>query len=414
MFGALFVKECKQILKSMVYYIYVAVFVIFLSSQLSGEWTDKVDKPLPDQESYGNTTSHEPSAVMEKILAGLVMETERNSYATYPMGFYKEVTLNQRELDEVIGIIEECTGKSWEELMKETEEHFSQYDQTTIEGAMAAQGEYSIFAKESLSYDEFCENMEKICNIIGAGSSYRRESIEGGVSVPMTYQQAVEEYEALCEKDRVTGAVSRLFCDYAGIILSVLPIFLGVTRCLRDRRAQASQVVYAHQASACQIIGSRYLANVFLAALPVLVTSFVMQTPYQYHAKTIGISPDLLAFLKYGLVWLLPEIMVVLAVSFFITELTESVISIFIQVFWAMASLMGASTLAGNFSLQLVARWNAFGRTNEFWQQRQQLFLNRGFYFGLSLVFLALTVLFYEKKRREGETLYGKIFKRRK
>ena len=140
----------------------------------------------------------------------------------------------------------------------------------------------------------------------------------------------------------------------------------------------------------------------------------MIQTPYQYHSNTVGISPDLLAFLKYDLIWLLPEIMIVLAVSFFITELTENVISIFIQVFWAMASLMGASALTGDFSLKLVARWNAFGRTSEFWQQRQQLFLNRGFYFGLSLAFLALTALFYEKKRREGETLYGKLFKRRK
>ncbi len=414
MFGTLFIKECKQILKSMVYYIYAAVFVIFLSSQLSGDLTDRMERPLPDQENYGQTSSHEPSAVMEKILANLMLETNRNSYATYPMGFYKEVTLNQRELDEVIQILEDCSGKSWEELTEDMEAHFHKYDQSSMEGAMAAQTGYSVPARESLSYEEFNRNMEKICGIVGAGSSYRKEAIQSGVSVPMTYEQAVEEYEALCEKDRVTGAVSRLFCDYAGIILSVLPIFLGVTRCLRDKRAQASQVVYAHEASAFCIIASRYLANVCMAALPVLVTSFVMQTPYQYHANTMEVSPDPLAFLKYNLVWLLPEIMIVLAVSFFFTELTESVISIFIQVFWAMASLMGAGTLAGDFAFKLVVRWNALGGTNEFLAQRQQLFINRGFYFLLSLAVLALTAVFYEKKRREGETLYGKIFKRRK
>ena len=35
MFGTLFLKECKQIAKSMVYYIYVVVFVLFLTSQFS-------------------------------------------------------------------------------------------------------------------------------------------------------------------------------------------------------------------------------------------------------------------------------------------------------------------------------------------------------------------------------------------
>ena len=55
------------------------------------------------------------------------------------------------------------------------------------------------------------------------------------------------------------------------------------------------------------------------------LTAFVIQMPYQYHAKTIGVAPDILAFLKYSLVWLLPEIMAVLAVSFLITEFTENV-----------------------------------------------------------------------------------------
>ncbi|MCI8482869.1 MAG: hypothetical protein HFH41_00850 [Lachnospiraceae bacterium] len=413
MLGTLFRKECKQILKSMVYYIYVVVFVIFLSSQLRGDLTDHMERPLPDQENYGTVNSHEPEAVMGKTLAELVMETNRNSYATYPMGFYRGVTLNEQEMSEMISIIQNCTGKTWEALLEEMEEHFLQYDQSTIEGAMQAQSSYTVPVKSALSYQEFCENMEKVCEIIGSGSSYQKGSLEAGIGVPMTYEQAVEEFETLCEKDRVTGAVSRLFSDYAGIVLSVLPIFLGVTRCLRDKRAQVSQVVFAHEASAWEIIGSRYLANVFMAFLPVLLTAFVMQVPYQYHARTIGVTPDALAFLKYNLIWLLPEIMIVLAVSFFITELTENVISIFIQVFWAMASLMSSYTLVGGFSLKLILRWNTFGATREFWLQRQQLFLNRMFYFGLAVALILLTMAVYEKKRREGETLYGKIFKGR-
>lgn len=139
-----------------------------------------------------------------------------------------------------------------------------------------------------------------------------------------------------------------------------------------------------------------------------------MQLPYQYHAKTIGVSPDILAFLKYTCIWLLPEIMIVLAVSFFITELTENVLAIFIQVFWAIISLFGSMSLKGNFGFGLIARWNALGDTNEFWKQKQEFFINRGFYFALSLVVFLLAIVIYEKKRKEGETIYGKIFKHRK
>lgn len=414
MFGTLFAKECKQILKSMVYYIYVVVFVMFLSSQLGEGLTEGLEKPQPGQESYGTVNSRNEGEIMEKTLACLVLETNQNSYATYPMGFYKQVTLNETELASMERIIEDCTGKDWDEVMKETEDHFSKYDQSTMEGAMQAQAEYSIYPKEDLSYDVFCENMEKVCRMIGGGSSYRKELFDAGVSVPMSYEQAMEEYEALCTKDKITGATARLFCDYAGIVLAVLPIFLGVTRCLRDKRAQVTQVVFARQASSFQIIGSRYLANVCMAFLPVVVTAFVMQMPYQYHAKTMGVTPDYLAFLKYSLIWLLPEIMTVLAVSFFITELTENVISIFIQVFWAIASLFGAVTLKGGFGLSLVARWNDLGAANDFWQQKSELLLNRGYYFGLAVLLVVLTFAVYEKKRKEGETVYGKIFKRRK
>ncbi len=414
MFGTLFQKECKQILRSMVYYLYVVIFVMFLSSQLGEVVTADLERPEPGQESYGSVSSHEESAVMEKVLAGLVLETYRNSYATYPMGFYRGVTLNETELAEVTSIIEYCTGKNWEEILKSMEEHFSQSDQSTIEGAMQAQITYSVAPKDGLSYEEFCEKMEKICKMIGAGSSYTQKHLDAGVGVPMTYEQAVDEFEALCEKDRITGAIARLFCDYAGIILAILPVFLGVTRCLRDKRAKVSQVVFSHEASAVQIVGSRYLANVCMAFLPVVITIFVMQMPYQYHAKTMGIGPDVFAFLKYSVIWLLPEIMIVLAVSFFITELTENVISIFVQVFWAIGSLFSGGSLHGGFGLHLVARWNMLGGTNEFWNQRQELLLNRGYYFIGAILFLGLTFIFYEKKRREGETVYGKIFKHRR
>lgn len=414
MFGTLVLKECKQILKSMVYYIYVVVFVLFLTSQLGSELVESIKQPEPGQENYGTVSSHEPLAVMEKTLAGLVMEVYHNSFATYPMGFYRGVTLNQQEETEIKSIVEACTGKNWDQTLQEMQRHFANYDRSNIQGAMRSQIEYSVVPKEGLSYDDFSGYMEQVCEILGAGSSYRKEVLEAGVSVPMTYEQAKEEFEALCDKDKITGAVARLFCDYAGIILAVLPIFLGVTRCLRDKRAQVSQVVYAHKISAFQIIASRYLANVCMAFLPVVLTIFVMQMPYQYHATSIGVAPDVLAFFKYSVVWLLPQIMTVLAVSFFITELTENVLSIFIQVFWAVASLFSSMTLTGDFGLKLVARWNTLGDTTEFWLQRKEFFINRGFYFGLALAAIAVTVVIYEKKRREGDTIYGKIFKRRR
>lgn len=414
MFGTLFLKECKQILKSMVYYIYVIVLILFLTSQMSGDSVNDLQKPKEGQDYYGTTVSTDKTDIMERTLAELLQEVYRNSFSTYPMGFYKGVVLDDNELEEIKDIIEDCSGKDWNTLEKEMTEYYEAADQSTIEGTIQAMVKDRVEVKKNLSYDTFCKKMERVCELIGKGSSYEKKLLDAGVDVPCDYETALEEYHGILERDKVTGAYMRLFCDYAGIVLAVLPIFLGVTRCLRDKRSQAEQVIYARNAGAGVIQISRYLANVCMAFLPVLIVSLILQLPWQYQAETLGVNADILAFLKYDLVWLLPEIMVVLATAFLITELTENVISIFVQVVWAIVSLFNVGGLVGGFGGKLILRWNTVGAAAMFEQQKSQLYWNRGFYFALSLVLVVLTCLVYTKKRKEGETIYGKIFKRRK
>lgn len=414
MFGTLFLKECKQILKSMVYYIYVIVLILFLTSQMSGDSVNDLQKPKEGQDYYGTTVSTDKTDIMERTLAELLQEVYRNSFSTYPMGFYKGVVLDDNELEEIKDIIEDCSGKDWNTLEKEMTEYYEAADQSTIEGTIQAMVKDRVEVKKDLSYDTFCKKMERVCELIGKGSSYEKKLLDAGVDVPCDYETALEEYYGILERDKVTGAYMRLFCDYAGIVLAVLPIFLGVTRCLRDKRSQAEQVIYARNAGAGVIQISRYLANVCMAFLPVLIVSFILQLPWQYQAETLGVNADILAFLKYDLVWLLPEIMVVLATAFLITELTENVISIFVQVVWAIVSLFNVGGLVGGFGGKLILRWNTVGAAAMFEQQKSQLYWNRGFYFALSLGLVVLTCLVYTKKRKEGETIYGKIFKRRK
>lgn len=414
MFGTLFLKECKQILKSMVYYIYVIVLILFLTSQMSGDSVNDLQKPKEGQDYYGTTVSTDKTDIMERTLAELLQEVYHNSFSTYPVGFYKGVVLDDNELEEIKDIIEDCSGKDWNTLEKEMTEYYEAADQSTIEGTIQAMVKDRVEVKKDLSYDTFCKKMERVCELIGKGSSYEKKLLDAGVDVPCDYETALEEYYGILERDKVTGAYMRLFCDYAGIVLAVLPIFLGVTRCLRDKRSQAEQVIYARNAGAGVIQISRYLANVCMAFLPVLIVSFILQLLWQYQAETLGVNADILAFLKYDLVWLLPEIMVVLATAFLITELTENVISIFVQVVWAIVSLFNVGGLVGGFGGKLILRWNTVGAAAMFEQQKSQLYWNRGFYFALSLVLVVLTCLVYTKKRKEGETIYGKIFKRRK
>ena len=51
----------------------------------------------------------------------------------------------------------------------------------------------------------------------------------------MTYEQALLEYDNILYKDKVSGAYARLFCDYIGIILGLLPVFLPTYKIPQDR-----------------------------------------------------------------------------------------------------------------------------------------------------------------------------------
>ena len=273
---------------------------------------------------------------------------------------------------------------------------------------MAASASYKVSVKEGFTYAEFQTAMEEICRLVGKGSSYEKTEYENEVYVPMTYEQAKEEFDALCSQDGFTRAYMRLFCDYAGIMLAILPVFVGVSRALRDRRAKVQQVIFSKPASGALIIGSRYLANLVMVGIPVIVTAFLLQQPYYYKAKTFGIQGDLLAFLKVPCLWLLPEIMIVLALAFLITEFTDTIAAVFVQTAWGIGGLFAGDTLVGNFGLKLVTRWNTLGQSMYYASLKNELLRNKGFYCLLAGVCLILTILVYERKRRKGGSLIWK------
>ena len=111
MFGTLFFKECRQILKSLTYYILVVGLVFFYGSQM-GTIT-QFQKPAKGEEgSYGFKPSEDKQKVMEATLAILATEYEENVYVTYPVGFYKSVVLKEEKKEQIQKILEDCTGLS--------------------------------------------------------------------------------------------------------------------------------------------------------------------------------------------------------------------------------------------------------------------------------------------------------------
>ena len=65
----------------------------------------------------------------------------------------------------------------------------------------------------------------------------------------MNYEEALEEYNQIINKDKVTGGFARLFCDYMGLALGLYPVFLVVMIWMKDRMSNATELIYSRKVS---------------------------------------------------------------------------------------------------------------------------------------------------------------------
>lgn len=413
MFFGLFLKECKQIFKSTTYYLFVIIMVIFYFTQTGG-FTD-IAKPLPNQESYGTRDSENENEIMESTLGKLLEDWYQNTYIAYPTGFYKKISLNESKAAKVGKILEEATGKSQTELKNIAEKENPDLDPSS---PVPTQGIRIVQPDKNLTYAHFVELMDAVDTLIGGGktSSFAENGLGASVQVPVTYEEALKEYEDILKIDLITNAQARLFSDYLGIMLAILPVFISVTRGLRDKRAGAAGVIYSKRASSIAIISSRYLSTIVMSILPLLILAVSPTLEGVYYGNSIGAEVDTMAYFTHILGWLMPSMLVAISVGFFLTELTDSALGILIQGIWWYVSLnMGLQTgLEGGFGLNLIPRWNTVGGTADFAAQLPQLAINRLFYIALSILLMVGTIFIYYLKRKGTWKLNGILFTNRK
>lgn len=401
MFGQLFIKECRQTAKSLIYWLIVLVLVFDFATQLGS--MDIAKEPQKGQEDYGNKVSDDKNVIMETTLGLLVEEYVRESYTTYPIGFYKSVTLNEKKDRRVGEIVEETTGLSGrEEAEKEVEDWYSS-QQEAMEGTGPAMVKNLVMEPvEGLSYKTFKKLMGEVDDILGGGSDYAGSRLGANAVVPKTYEDAMEEYQELLEKDRLTGGYARLFSDYMVIFLGILPVFLSVTRGLRDRRAGMQDLIYTRKGSSVSIITSRYLSMLVMLVIPVLLLSMIPLSQCLAYASAAGVSADLSAFVKYTFGWLLPTIMAATAVGMFLTELTDTALAVLVQgAWWFVSVFMGIDTLKGGmYGFSLVPRHNTEFNYAGYHDNFTQLVCNRVLYASIAVLLVVFTVFVYSQKRK--------------
>lgn len=371
----LFLKEMKKVVFSLTFLLYFAAVLAMYFTQFVPDCESTLIRPQPGRESYGTTVKEIPEIIMPKAIDTLVTEYLYGSFEAYPFGFYKEVKLNEKKRAKMQEIICELTGLT---------------------------GEVSFESKisDDLTYERFRELMRQADAIIGGGSRYSDDNIVRNFSVvPRTYEDALEEYNEIFEKDQITGAYARLLCDYLGIVVAILPVFVAAAFVAFDRRSRMEQLIYTRKIFSAKLIGLRYLALCVTMMIPVVLAAVIAQV----HIADLYSGYEMNHWILFGyvLVWLMPNIMTAAAVGMLLTELASPLLAVFVQGAWWILGINSQNDLIGKIgNFTLVVRHNTIGKRALFLAERNVFIRNRIFYTLLSILMVLLTIMIYEKKRR--------------
>ncbi len=411
--GTLFLKECKIHIKSLLFLAYIFLFSLFFLTQF---WDfPVVAKPKQNAEGYGMTTSSDPKIIMNKTIDILLGEFNNNKYITYPIGFYKEVKLNENETKQVEKIIEEVIGLPIEEV--ETL-YLDYWDKVSLTGDIEIdtinyekyerEHPFEMPLAEGMTYEKFTDSLMKVDKILGGGSSYHKDELRSNAYVPMTYEQALEDYESIIRDDKVIGAYARLFCDYMGLMLGILPVFLAVSRELRDKKSKTALVIYSKKCSSLKIIFARYSAIFVVSLLPAVIFAIILLGYAGLQADAIGVSPDILLYFSYLGSWLIPTTGFTISLGMLCSVFTGKTIGILVQaVIWILSIFSGDS--AGQAGFNFIPRFNCFGSYSSFKTIYESFVINRIFYVIVSLVLFFITVIVFEQKRKGGLEFHGNL-----
>ncbi len=412
--GTLFLKECKIHIKSLLFLVYIFLFSLFFLTQF---WDfPVVVKPKENANGYGWTTSSDPKIIMNKTIDTLLGEFNNNRYRTYPIGFYKEVKLNEKKANQVIEIIEEIIGLPIEEVETLYLDYWnkapkltgdSEFDMANFQ-KYEREHPFEMPLAENMTYEKFADSLMKVDKILGGGSYYHKDNLQKNAYIPMTYEQALEEYESIIRDDKVIGAYARLFCDYMGLMLGILPVFLAVSRELRDKKSKAALVIYSKKYSSLKIVFARYSAIFVVSLLPVVIFAIILLGYIGLQADAIGVSLDILLYFSYLGSWLIPTAGFTISLGMFCSVFTGNILGILVQaIIWIIAIFSG--NIEGQAGFNFIPRFNCFGSYSSFKTIYESFVTNRIFYVIVSLVLFFITVIVFEQKRKGGLEFHGNL-----
>ena len=452
----LFGMECKKIAKSVLYWVLVLALLAVSLYQYDPSVESELHRTndpasvfytAPDGD-YAEERNSVPDEAMEHTMmigaTKLLMYNYRdNCYQYYPFGYVKEKTMSDKEQAVILQYLMELTGLREQELagtkdgagdtnigdvpisgggafvlepgkgstngngqfvIRPDEWQYVPGDGTSSETPSQSSGSFEI----QVSFERFKEIMEEVSRMIGRNSYFSWTMLKlyyfgnDMEEAPITERQHREFYEG----DRVTGAFARYYCDSISISVLFLPAFVIVDLMLRDKRRKMQGLTYTRTISSAKLICTRYAAAVCMTMLPILILPVKSLVVLMRYCGSIGVQADALAFVKYTLAWILPTVLLIMAISLVVTALLENYTAILLAgLIWLVGKPTVDKLEGGNYGLfDLIIRHNTLKGYGRMMENIQMLVLNRITISVIAFALVGLAVLVYSKKRKGGLT----------
>ncbi|MDM7453824.1 ABC transporter permease [Lacticaseibacillus paracasei] len=356
----LFWMEVKRQTTSLTFTIYTVLVLAFVLLNMWPMLARNVAELPTSTIGYDDITATDFQTLKTNGVAQLQYDYQHNTYITYPLGFAKTVTLQKA-------------------------------DQASV-GSLLAQ------ANQAETQATFVKALEQVDRLIGGQSAYSSQNIQGFASRPMTKAEAQQDHNLILKKDRISGTFARLFADYAGIVMGILPTIVVIAYCYADRRSRALTSLQSKTTSTWRLLGSRYLASLVTLLIPIFLMGIVLTIQIALHYQ--GYQIDYLAFFKMTGLWLLPTLMVSSAVGFLSYALFGNFLGFVVQICWWLSTMMiGARQVAGNYGWLLIPRHNSLHNVAYYEAHLSELMFNRVSYAALAIGFICLAAVLLNLQR---------------
>lgn len=444
----LFFMECKKTAGGVLYWLYVLALFFVCVRQFDAAVEDELRrKEDPTSVFYtatdgiytGDSERLSDVKMQENMMTGavtrLLYSYRKNAYEYYPFGYVKTKALSGEKQRVVLSYLEELTGMSKKAINGEAGEDSAEdfqisgggafffepgqgsmnengqfviepgdwnYTENNDDIAGASQNPKSSFDK--VTFERFQEIMEAVDAMIGRNSYFSQEMLtmyycgNDMEENHVTEQQHREFYEG----DHVTGAFARYYCDSISLVVLGLPALVAIELMMRDKRRKMQALVYPRTVPGTRLVCTRFAASVCMVMLPLLIFPVKSLAALVQFCMEAGTQPDVFAFAKYVLLWILPTVLLVMAIGLFLTILSENYAGVLIAgLLWLAGRPSIGKIAGGKYDLfDLIIRNNTLKGYGRMMENIHMLVLNRVFISGMAFVLLAFSVVIYEARRK--------------